>query len=113
MLSGIVRNKHGQGTSPFIPFPLPAILESMDTILASWNSSRMQRLHKQLVPASKRAVKIAKKSFRRLARASQKTSMLNMGKPHGHITLPRYPSERERVLFAAHASRKEAGWIRG
>lgn len=113
MLSGIIRNKQGQATSAFIPFPLPIILESMDTLLASWNSTRMGRLHKQLVPASKRAAKIAKKSFRRLARASQKTSMLNMGKAKGHITLPRFPSERERVLFAAHASRKEAGWIRG
>ena len=113
MLSWIVHNRHGQGNSLFIPFPPLMIHESMDTLLAGWNSSRMQRLHNALVPTSKRIVKRAKKSFRILARGRQKASMLNMGKPAGHKTLPRFPSERERVLFAAHASRKEAGWIRG
>ena len=49
----------------------------------------------------------------RQLRAEHKESMLNMARPAGHKTLPRFPSERERVLFAAHASRKEAGWIRG
>lgn len=39
--------------------------------------------------------------------------MLNMARPAGHKTLPRFPSERERIMFAAHASRREAGWIRG
>jgi hypothetical protein len=46
-------------------------------------------------------------------RAEHKESMLNMPRPSGHRTLPTFPSEREKVLFAAHASRKEAGWIRG
>ena len=113
MLSWIVHNRHGQGNSLFIPFPPLMIHESMDTLLAGWNSSRMQRLHSGLVPVSKRKVKLAKKSFRRLARASQKTSMLNMGKPAYHRPVPLLQGDREKRMFAAHASRKEAGWIRG
>ena len=46
-------------------------------------------------------------------RAEHRESMLNMARPAGHKTLPRFPSEKEKTLFAAHASRKEAGWIRG
>jgi len=46
-------------------------------------------------------------------RAEHKESMLNMPRPAGHRTLPRFPSEREKVLFAAHAKRRESGWIRG
>jgi len=49
----------------------------------------------------------------RQLRAEHKESMLNMPRPAGHKTLPRFPSEKEKILFAAHASRKEAGWIRG
>lgn len=64
------------------------------------------------VPTRRRA-KEARKSFVRNARESQAGSMLNMARPAGHKTLPRFPSERERVLFKAHISRREAGWIRG
>lgn len=46
-------------------------------------------------------------------RKEHSESMLNMPRPAGHKTLPRFPSERERTLFAAHLSRREAGWIRG
>lgn len=46
-------------------------------------------------------------------RAEHRESMLNMPRPAGHKTLPRFPSEKERALFAAHISRREAGWIRG
>ena len=49
----------------------------------------------------------------RQLRAEHRESMLNMSRPAGHRTLPRFPSERERVMFAAHVSRREAGWIRG
>ena len=50
---------------------------------------------------------------RKATRATQTKSMMNMGAPKGHVALPRFPSERERVMFAAHESRKNAGWIRG
>ncbi len=51
---------------------------------------------------------------RRMTRLSKgKNSMMNMGQPTRHQPLPRFPSERERSLFAAHERRKEAGWIRG
>ena len=51
---------------------------------------------------------------RRMTKSTrQPYSMLNMGAPARHMPLPRFPSERERVMFAAHERRKEAGWIRG
>lgn len=51
---------------------------------------------------------------KKLTRATRgKLSMMNMGAPARHVPLPRFPSERERVLFAAHERRKAAGWIRG
>lgn len=50
---------------------------------------------------------------KRMTRAAHKESMMNMGAPARHVPLPRFPSERERVLFAAHERRKAAGWIRG
>jgi len=46
-------------------------------------------------------------------RAEHKESMLNMPRPARHKTLPYFPSEKEKVLFAAHAKRRESGWIRG
>lgn len=55
----------------------------------------------------------AKKASAAMRRESQPDSMLNMGQPARHIPLPRFPSERERVLFANHERRKAAGWIRG
>jgi len=64
------------------------------------------------IPTRRRA-KEAKKSFRRNARESQSDSMLNMPRPARHQTLPRFPSEKEKVLFAAHMKRRESGWIRG
>lgn len=50
---------------------------------------------------------------RKATRAAHKESMMNMGAPARHVPLPRFPSERERALFAAHERRKNAGWIRG
>lgn len=50
---------------------------------------------------------------KKMTRASHKQSMMNMGAHARHVPLPRFPSERERVLFAAHERRKNAGWIRG
>lgn len=64
------------------------------------------------IPTRRRAKEL-KKSFRANARESQADSMLNMARPAGHKTLPRFPSERDRALFAAHMRRKEAGWVRG
>lgn len=43
----------------------------------------------------------------------QPYSMLNMGAPARHIPLPRFPSERERAMFAAHEKRRDAGWLHG
>ena len=55
-----------------------------------------------------------RRAARKMTKAtSQPYSMLNMGAPAGHVVLPRFPSERERTMFAAHERRKEAGWIRG
>jgi len=62
---------------------------------------------------SKRQAKAGHTSCLKARRAAHKGSMLNMPRPAGHKTLPQFPSEREKTLFAAHASRKEAGWIRG
>lgn len=50
---------------------------------------------------------------KKMTRAAHKQSMMNMGAPARHVPLPRFPSERERALFAAHERRKNAGWIRG
>lgn len=59
------------------------------------------------------AVKEQKSAAKRMTRERQSSSMMNMGQPVRHIPLPRFPSERERMLFAAHERRKSAGWIRG
>ena len=59
------------------------------------------------------AVKEQKSAAKRMTRERQPHAMLNRGQPARHIPLPRFPSERERALFAAHESRKNAGWIRG
>lgn len=67
--------------------------------------------HDKRPPASR--ANEAKRAWKSLARKKQANSMLNMARPAGHKTLPRFPSERERIMFAAHASRREAGWIRG
>lgn len=64
-------------------------------------------------PPTRAQAKRGRMSNIRQNRAEHKESMLNMPRPSGHKTLPRFPSEKEKVLFAAHASRKEAGWIRG
>lgn len=64
------------------------------------------------IPTRRRA-KEAKKSFRRIARASQADSMLNMGAPAGHKPVPLVADARTKVLLASHARRREAGWIRG
>ena len=85
----------------------------MDSILEYWEAMQLAKLHRRLNRPSKRQVKNKRKSYLANAKDSQKSSMLNMPRPAGHKTLPRFPSERERVLFAAHISRREAGWIRG
>lgn len=64
-------------------------------------------------PPTRAQAKRGRVSNIKALRAEHKESMLNMSRPSGHKTLPRFPSERERVLFQAHASRREAGWIRG
>lgn len=64
------------------------------------------------VPTRRRA-KEAKKSFRRLARESQADSMLNMPKPARHRPVPLVADAKTKTLLAAHARRREAGWIRG
>lgn len=64
------------------------------------------------VPTRRRA-KESRKSFIRNARESQASSMLNMPRPARHKTLPYFPSEKEKTMFAAHAKRRESGWIRG
>lgn len=88
-------------------------LESMDKILEHWEAMQLAKLHRRLNKPTKRQVKNKRKGFMANARESQAGSMLNRARPAGHKTLPRFPSERERVLFAAHVSRREAGWIRG
>lgn len=50
---------------------------------------------------------------RKAIRKAHRESMMNMGAPKHHIPLPRFPSEREKVMFAAHERRQNAGWIRG
>jgi len=64
-------------------------------------------------PPTRAQAKRGRMSNIKALRAEHKESMLNMPRPAGHRTLPRFPSEREKTLFAAHASRREAGWIRG
>lgn len=64
-------------------------------------------------PPTRAQAKRGRVSNIKALRAEHKESMLNMPRPAGHKTLPRFPSERERVLFQAHISRREAGWIRG
>jgi len=88
-------------------------LESMDSILEYWEAMQFARLHRRLNKPSKRQVKNKRKSFVANAKESQASSMLNMGRPARHKTLPYFPSEKEKVLFAAHAKRRESGWIRG
>lgn len=63
------------------------------------------------VPTRRRA-KEMKKSFRTLVRKEQPDSMLNMARPPGHKSTIS-PGERTKMLFRAHLSRREAGWIRG
>lgn len=91
-------------------------LESMNTdeALAFWRATKFARWmkkHDKRPPASR--ISEAKRAWKSLAKKKQANSMLNMGRPSGHKTLPYFPSEREKVLFAAHAKRRESGWIRG
>lgn len=73
-----------------------------------------KRLARYKRPITSRAVAKRGRALNlRERRKAQVRSMLNMGAPAGHMPLPRFPSERERVMFAAHERRKEAGWIRG
>lgn len=88
-------------------------LESMDKILEYWEAMQLARLHRRLNKPTKRQVKNKRKGFMANAREAQAESMLNMARPAGHRTLPRFPSEKEKILFAAHARRRESGWIRG
>ena len=62
---------------------------------------------------TKRQVKRARKSFIKIARASQADSMLNMPKPTRHRPVPLVNDAKTKTLLAAHARRREAGWIRG
>lgn len=55
----------------------------------------------------------ARKSFRALAKASQRSSMVNMPAPAGHQPVPRFVGEKERAMFAAHQRRQDAGWLHG
>lgn len=79
--------------------------------------AKADRLHAIAQPSmaipTRRRAKEQKKGFRALARESQADSMLNMSRPNGHRTLPRFPSEKEKTLFAAHMKRRESGWVRG
>ena len=54
-----------------------------------------------------------RQSYKQLARRLQSSAMTNMAPPAGHRPVPTFVGKRERILFAAHASRKDAGWIRG
>lgn len=62
---------------------------------------------------SKSSIANARKAYRALNRARQSTSMLNMPAPSGHVSLPRFPDDRSKALFAAHAKRRESGWTHG
>ena len=75
--------------------------------------SQATRGKPQRPPMRSRTKTAGRRNYLALARQSQPDSMLNMGKPAGHITLPRFPSERERTMFAAHLRRREAGWVHG
>lgn len=96
---------------------LTLVLKSMDTIddcLSFWEAtkfSRWQRRHNTVT--TKARAKDARKAFRALSKKAQKDSMLNMGRPKFYRPIPLLQGEREKRLFAAHQSRKEAGWIRG
>lgn len=85
----------------------------MDNLLEYWEAVQLSRLHRRLNKPTRQQVKQKRKGFVAIAKKSQASSMLNMGQPKRHQSLPRFPSERERILFAAHISRREAGWIRG
>ena len=81
--------------------------------LLSWQNARKKATaFKPRVPARATA-KRGRVENTRARRKLQPASMLNMPKPAGHQTLPRFPSEREKVLFAAHERRKAAGWRHG
>ena len=87
-------------------------IEQLRIALGIANERELKASRSLAIP-TRRRVKEAKKSFRRNARESQSDSMLNMPRPARHQTLPRFPSEKEKVLFAAHMKRRESGWIRG
>ena len=81
-------------------------------LLSFQNARKRLAQAKPSVP-SRNTAKQGRVANARERRLAQPASMLNMGKPAGHITLPRFPSERERTMFAAHQRRKEAGWVHG
>lgn len=85
-----------------------------DEALAFWRATKFARWmkkHDKRPPASR--ISEAKRAWKSLTKKRQANSMLNMGRPSGHRTLPTFPSEKEKVMFAAHAKRRESGWIRG
>lgn len=78
---------------------------------AAVENNREQMVALNLVP-TRRQAKSAKKSYRTLARREQPDCMLNMGAPVGHKVIA--PRDALTVKhFAAHESRKNAGWLRG
>lgn len=62
---------------------------------------------------SKSSISNNRKAYKSLNRARQRNSMLNMSAPAGHQHLPRFPDDRTKTLFAAHAKRRESGWTHG
>jgi len=87
-------------------------IEQLRRALGIARESEMAQTPFLAIPTRRRA-KEAKKSFRRIARVSQASSMLNMGAPAGHQPVPLVNDSKTKTLLAAHARRREAGWIRG